>query len=95
MQVLSAAANLHVTRGDYDTAVRMLDKIDFSSTAFSRAMVLKANILLVHNHDREGYIGCFQKLVEGGERKNPMHLLLLAEGTVMLLLLLPCVAPLL
>ncbi|RYG69860.1 tetratricopeptide repeat protein, partial [archaeon] len=64
VQVLVASAQLYVDRGDYDAAVRMLDKIGAENSAFARAQILKADILLNNNHDREGYTKCFQQLAE-------------------------------
>ena len=64
VQILVASAKLAVERGDYDAAVRMLDKIDEDHSSFMRAQLLKADILLNHARDKEGYTKCHHELVE-------------------------------
>ena len=63
-QVLVASSQLAVERKDYDSAIRMLSKIEEGSSSYAKAQVLKANILLRHNRDKEGYCKCFTDLVE-------------------------------
>lgn len=64
VQVLVAASQLAVERNDFDTAIRNLDKIDENSPTFIRAQMIKAEILLVNNHDKKGFIQCYNYLID-------------------------------
>ena len=64
LQVLVASAQLAVDRGDYESAVRMLDKVSIENSSYIRAQLLKADILLNQARDKEGYTACYQKLVD-------------------------------
>lgn len=81
--VLVAAARLYVDKGDFDAAVRMLDKISPDAAAFVQAQLVKADILLTHNHDKEGYARCFALLVE--RQRSAANLALLAEAYLRIL----------
>jgi tetratricopeptide (TPR) repeat protein len=62
--VLVAASQVAVERKDFDGAIHMLDKINEDSPTFTRAQLLKADILLRYCRDQEGYTRCFQQLVD-------------------------------
>jgi tetratricopeptide repeat protein 21B len=64
LQVLVASAQLAVDRGDHESAVRMLDKVSADNSSFVRAQLLKADILLNHARDKEGYTACYRQLVD-------------------------------
>lgn len=64
VQVLVAASQLFVEKGDFDAAIRMLDKISEESSTFARAQLIKADIVLNHNHDKEGFTKCYQQLAD-------------------------------
>mgnify|MGYP005995460701 CR=1 FL=1 len=64
VQVLVAASQLFVEKGDFDAAIRMLDKISEDSPTFARAQLIKADIVLNNNHDKEGFTRCYQQLAD-------------------------------
>ena len=64
LQVLVASAQLAVERGDYESAVHMLDKVTIENSSYVKAQLLKADILLNQARDKEGYTACYQNLVE-------------------------------
>lgn len=75
VQVLVAASQLYVEKGDFDAAIRMLDKISPDSASYKRAQMVKADIILNHNHDREGFTKCFENLVEKDSSSHSLILL--------------------
>ena len=55
VQIMVAGSQLAMERNDFDSAVRMLDKINPESPIFTRAMLIKADIMLTHNRDKEAF----------------------------------------
>ena len=64
VQVLVAASQLYVEKNDFDSAIRMLDKISDDSPTFARAQLIKADIVLNNNHDKEGFTRCYQQMAD-------------------------------
>jgi tetratricopeptide repeat protein 21B len=83
VQVLIAASQLYVEKGDFDAAIRMLDKVSPESPSFSKAQIAKADIILKHNHDKEGFTKCFMTLVE--RDPSVSHLILLGDAYLKIL----------
>lgn len=75
IHLLLASSQLAIDRGDYEAAIRSLDKIKPESTHFHRAQVLKGEILLVHNHDKEAFTKCYVSLVESNPTEKSYTLL--------------------
>jgi tetratricopeptide (TPR) repeat protein len=65
--LLLASAQFSVDRRDFDQALKLLDRVPESSPAHPRAQSARAEILLTHMRDQDGYIRCFQVLAE----RNP------------------------
>jgi tetratricopeptide (TPR) repeat protein len=83
MLLLLASAQLQVYKGDYDAAIRILDKISTgsstssgSSAGFTQAIRMKAEILLLYTRDREGYIKCFEALRDHNSGSMRAYILL-------------------
>jgi tetratricopeptide repeat protein 21B len=75
IHLLLASSQLAIDRGDFESAIRSLDKIKTESTFFHRAQVLKGEILLVHNHDKEAFTKCYLSLVESNPNEKSYTLL--------------------
>jgi tetratricopeptide (TPR) repeat protein len=83
VSILIASSRLYVERGDYDNAIRMLEKVSSDSSSYPKALIAKAEIILKYNHDKEGFTKCFINLVE----KNPTiyHYTLLGDAYLKIL----------
>jgi tetratricopeptide repeat protein 21B len=83
VSILIASSQLYVERGDYDNAIRMLEKVSSDSSSYPKALIAKAEIILKYNHDKEGFTKCFINLVE----KNPTiyHYTLLGDAYLKIL----------
>jgi tetratricopeptide repeat protein 21B len=75
VHLLVASSQLAMDRGDFESAVRNLDKIKSESSLFYKAQLLKGEILLVHNHDKEAFTKCYLSLVEN-DRSSKSYTLL-------------------
>jgi predicted Zn-dependent protease len=56
VQLLVASSELAVERNDYDSAVRMLDKIDVESPTYSRALLIKVLYPLICSANFHSYL---------------------------------------
>lgn len=75
IHLLLASSQLAIDRGDFESAIRSLEKIRPESSFFHRAQVLKGEILLVHNHDKEAFTKCYLSLVESNPNEKSYTLL--------------------
>lgn len=83
--LLLASSQFAVDRKDFDVALKMLDKVHDFSPAYRKAQLAKADILLSHLRDQDGYLRCFQQLVE----KDPSCNNFIALGEASLKILRP------
>lgn len=75
VQILVASSHLAVERGDYDSAVRVLDKISEDSPTYTKAQLIKAEILLTNNRDKEGFTNCYKQLL-ARDKSSASHCML-------------------
>ncbi len=76
VQLLVASSQLAVERKDFDSAIRQLGKISEDSPTFTKAQLIKAEILLTNNRDKEAFTNCFQLLVEKDPKNAKYHSML-------------------
>lgn len=80
VRVIVANSQLAIKRDDFSTAVRMLSEIKEESVAYTRAMLVKADIYLTHRKDKRRYIQCYQQIVEAGGNKSSASFVHLGEA---------------
>jgi tetratricopeptide repeat protein 21B len=83
VQVLVAASHLAVERKDFDTAIRTLDKIAPDNPTYKRAQMIKAEVYLVYQRDKEKFVNCYNQLV--GRDGSPQNFSLLGEAYLRIL----------
>ena len=83
VQVLVAASHLAVERKDFDTAIRTLDKIAPDNPTYKRAQMIKAEVYLVYQRDKEKFVNCYNQLV--GRDGSSQNYALLGEAYLRIL----------
>mmetsp|Transcript_8068 Transcript_8068/g.19162 ORF Transcript_8068/g.19162 Transcript_8068/m.19162 type:complete len:1324 (+) Transcript_8068:208-4179(+) len=78
VKVIVADSELAIRRNDFDSAIKMLNKVPQDSPAYGQAQMVKANIFLTHRHDKRAYTKCYRDLVEMDP--SPRSCVLLGEA---------------
>ena len=81
--LLLASSQFAVDRKDFDAALKMLDKVHDYSAAYHKAQLAKADILLTHLRDQDGFLRCFQQLVDKDPSCN--NFIVLGEASLRIL----------
>ena len=78
IRIAIANADLSVARGDYESALVTLKKIEPDKPHYNQARKKLANIYFKHRKDKKMYISCFQDLVD--QNPSPENIILLGDA---------------
>lgn len=82
IRVILATSKLYVRRGDIKRAIRLLESLerkeDIGPSAYTKALIEKASILLEHRRDYDGYTQCYAQLVQ--KNRSPHSFILLGQA---------------
>jgi len=80
VRVIVADSEICLKQNNIQGALKLLNAVPVDSPSFHKAHLVKANILLTHRNDKDGFIRCYQDIVENSKASNAQPHMLLGEA---------------